>query len=153
MARRSASSASAALASPPQARVADEAAALRDLQDRTVYRIYAIDENTLGLAPASGSTMTATLEVVLDRTLAAQRRPAVTVRGVARALPASDPNGLAVFYVVIAWVFGGYPGETLLGLVRETRPSLLLLHGAFGALGGRVVDEPTAEAEAAAAAL
>lgn len=145
---------------PLDARAApDRAAAVRDLEERDVYGIYLVDDNALGVAPAAGSTTTAALEVVLDRALAAQGRPAVTVRNVAAPLPAADPNGLAVFYVVIAWVFGGYLGATLLGLMREKRLrtptlaalrlaglaiyaivgsglSILLLHTAFGVLGG-----------------
>jgi uncharacterized phage infection (PIP) family protein YhgE len=138
--------------------VATRAAGLRDLRERDVYGVYAIDDNTLDVAPAAGRTTATAIEVVLDRALAQQDRPAVTVRDVAP-LPADDPNGLAVFYVVIAWVFGGYLGATLLGLVRETRSrsrelalerlgalaaysiigaglSILLLNAAFGVLGG-----------------
>ena len=144
---------------PLDARVApSRAAGLRDLRQREVYGVYEVDSNTLDVAPAAGRTTGAAIEVVLDRALAQQQRPAVTVRDVAP-LPADDPNGLAVFYVVIAWVFGGYLGATLLGLVRETRSrsrelalerlgalaayaiigagvSLLILNAAFGVLGG-----------------
>jgi hypothetical protein len=144
---------------PLKAEVAPtRAAAVRDLVERDIYGIYEVDANTLDVAPAAGRTTAAALELVFDRALAQQGRPAVTVRDL-RPLPASDPNGLAVFYVVIAWVFGGYLGATLLGLVRESRSrtrelalerlgalaayavigsglSILLLHAAFGVLGG-----------------
>ncbi len=114
--------------------------------------------NTLDVAAAAGRTTATALELVMDRALAQQERPAVTVRDLSP-LPDDDPNGLAVFYVVIAWVFGGYLGATLLGLVREPRSrtralalerlgalaayaivgsglSLLILHAGFGVLGG-----------------
>ena len=36
-------------------------------------------------------------------------------------LPPKDPNGTAAFYAVIAWVFGGYIGSTLIGLIGAPR--------------------------------
>jgi hypothetical protein len=36
-------------------------------------------------------------------------------------LPLKDPNGTAIFYAVIAWVFGGYIGATLIGLLGTPR--------------------------------
>src|ERR1700704_6893453 len=36
-------------------------------------------------------------------------------------LPSKDPNGTAAFYAVIAWVFGGYIGATLIGLIGTPR--------------------------------
>jgi len=38
-------------------------------------------------------------------------------------LPAKDPNGTAAFYAVIAWMFGGYIGATLIGLIGSPRSS------------------------------
>jgi hypothetical protein len=134
------------------------AAAVHSLRERDVYAIYQVDANRLDVASAASRTTATALELVLDRARAAQGRPAVTVRDLAP-LPADDPNGLAVFYVVIAWVFGGYLGATLLGLVRESRSrtrelalerlgamaayaiigaglSVLVLHAAFGVLDG-----------------
>jgi hypothetical protein len=34
-------------------------------------------------------------------------------------LPPKVPNGTAIFYVMIAWVFGGYIASTLIGLRIE----------------------------------
>jgi hypothetical protein len=145
--------------SPLDARIAtSRATAVRDLKERDVYAVYEVDRNTLGVAPAAGRTAAAALELVFDRALAQQGQPAVTVRDLAP-LPDDDPNGLAIFYVVIAWVFGGYLGATLLGLVRESRSrtrrlalerlgalaafsvigaglTILVLHAAFGVLDG-----------------
>src|SRR6202042_2324994 len=41
----------------------------------------------------------------------------------AKPLPLSRPNGPAAFYAVIAWVFGGYIGATLIGLIGSPRSS------------------------------
>jgi hypothetical protein len=36
-------------------------------------------------------------------------------------LPPNDSNGTAAFYAVVAWVFGGYIGSTLIGLLGTPR--------------------------------
>jgi hypothetical protein len=77
-------------------------------------------------------------------------------------LPAKDANGTAVFYAVIAWVFGGYIGSTLIGLIGAPRSrnraraagrigafagfglvggilSVVLLRACFGVFAGHVV--------------
>jgi hypothetical protein len=77
-------------------------------------------------------------------------------------LPPKDSNGTAVFYAMIAWVFGGYLASTLIGLVgsprsRSTRRaaarigalaghavvagilSVVLLRASFGVFSGHVV--------------
>ena len=70
---------------------------------------------------------------------AAQHRPAVHVTDV-KPLPPADPNGTAAFYAVIAWVFGGYIGATLIGLIGSPRDSSRRRAGArIGALGGFAV--------------
>jgi hypothetical protein len=52
-------------------------------------------------------------------------------------LPPKDPNGTAAFYAVIAWVFGGYIGATLIGLVANPRSSTRRRGAArIGALAG-----------------
>ena len=38
-------------------------------------------------------------------------------------MPPKDPNGTALFYAVIAWVFGGYIASTLIGLIGSPRAS------------------------------
>ncbi len=49
-----------------------------------------------------------------------QDRPAVHVTDV-KPLPVNDPNGTAAFYAVVAWMFGGYIGATLIGLIGSPR--------------------------------
>jgi hypothetical protein len=56
------------------------------------------------------------------RVAAAQGRPAVRVTDVKPVSPA-DLNGAAAFYAVIAWMFGGYIGATLIGLIGSPRSS------------------------------
>jgi hypothetical protein len=101
------------------------------------------------------------LERTFDRVAAAQGRPAVRVTDV-KPLPPKDPNGTAAFYAVIAWVFGGYIGATLIGLIGSARSrsrgraaariaalagfgivagilSVVLLRASFGVFSGHVV--------------
>jgi hypothetical protein len=77
-------------------------------------------------------------------------------------LPLKDPNGTAAFYSMIAWVFGGYIGATLIGVIGTPRSrsrqrgaariaalagfgvvagilSVLLLRASFGVFSGHVV--------------
>jgi hypothetical protein len=77
-------------------------------------------------------------------------------------LPPKDANGTAAFYAMIAWVFGGYIGSTLIGLIGAPRSrsrrrgaarigalagfsvvtgilSVILLHASFGVFSGHVV--------------
>jgi len=77
-------------------------------------------------------------------------------------LPRTDPNGTSAFYAVIAWVFGGYIGATLIGLIGSPSSSgrrraaarigalagfaivagilsVVLLRASFGAFSGHVV--------------
>jgi hypothetical protein len=77
-------------------------------------------------------------------------------------LPVKDPNGTAAFYAVIAWVFGGYIGATLIGLIGSPRSrsrrravarvwalpafgivagivSVVMLRACFGVFSGHVV--------------
>jgi hypothetical protein len=77
-------------------------------------------------------------------------------------LPPKDPNGTAAFYAVIAWVFGGYIGATLIGVIGTPRShshrrgsarigalagfgivagvlSVLLLRASFDVFAGHVV--------------
>ena len=76
---------------------------------------------------------------MFDRVAAAQNRPAVRVTDV-KPLPLSDPNGTAAFYAVIAWVFGGYIGATLIGLIGNARSTSRRRAAArVGALAGFAV--------------
>src|SRR6478609_9351038 len=98
---------------------ARQASSLRDalsqIDDRKVYGAYDAATNRLYVASAANRATAIALERVFSATSAAQRRPAPRVTDV-KPLPPKDPNGTAIFYGVIAWVFGGYFGATLVGL-------------------------------------
>ena len=65
-----------------------------------------------------------------------KRRPAVA-RHRRQAAATQDPNGTAAFYAVIAWVFGGYIGATLIGMIGSPRSRSRRRGGArIGALAG-----------------
>jgi hypothetical protein len=113
------------------------------------------------LVDAANRAAAISLERTFDRIAAAQRRPAVRVTDV-KPLPPKDPNGTAAFYAMIAWVFGGYIGSTLIGLIGNPRSrskqraaarigalagfgivagilSVVLLRASFGVFSGHVV--------------
>ena len=94
--------------------------ALSQIDDRDVYGAYEVATNRLFVASAANRATAVALEETFDRVAAAQRRPAVRVTDV-KPLPPNDPNGTAAFYAVIAWVFGGYIGATLIGLIGGPR--------------------------------
>ena len=96
--------------------------ALSKIDDREVYGAYEAATNTLFVASAANRATAAALEVVFDRAAAAQRQPAPRVTDV-KPLPPKDSNGTAAFYATIAWVFGGYIGATLIGLIGTPRSS------------------------------
>ena len=101
-------------------RAASRAKALAQIDDREVYGAYEAATNRLFVASAANRATAVALEQTFDRAAAARRRPAVRVTDV-KPLPPKDPNGTAAFYAVIAWVFGGYLGATLIGLVGSPR--------------------------------
>ncbi len=94
--------------------------ALSQIDDRDVYGAYEVATNRLFVASAANRATAIALEETFDQVAAAQRRPAVRVTDV-KPLPPKDPNGTAAFYAVIAWVFGGYIGATLIGLIGAPR--------------------------------
>ena len=94
--------------------------ALSQIDDRKVYGAYEAATNRLFVASAANRATAVALEQTFDRVAAAQGRPAARVTDV-KPLPLSDPNGTAAFYAVIAWVFGGYIGATLIGLIGSPR--------------------------------
>jgi hypothetical protein len=96
--------------------------ALAQIDNRDVYGAYEAATNRLFVASAANRATAVALERTFDRVAAAQRRPAVRVTDV-KPLPPKDPNGTAVFYAVIAWVFGGYIASTLIGLIGSPRDS------------------------------
>jgi hypothetical protein len=95
-------------------------AALSQVDDREVYGAYDAATNRLFVASAANRATATALELTFDRVAAAQGQPAVHVTDV-KPLPPKDPNGTAVFYAMIAWVFGGYIASTLIGLVGSPR--------------------------------
>src|SRR3954452_17171697 len=137
---------------------ASRQAALAQIDDRKVYGAFDAASNRLFVASAANRATAIALETTFDPVAAAQGRPAVRVTDV-KPLPPEDPNGTAAFYAVIAWVFGGYIGATLLGMVGAARSrsrargaarigalaafalvagvlSVLLLRGGFGVFTG-----------------
>jgi ABC-2 family transporter protein len=94
--------------------------ALSQIDNRDVYGAYEVATNRLFVASAANRATAVALEATFDRIAAAQRRPPARVTDV-KPLPATDPNGTAAFYAVIAWVFGGYIGATLIGLIGDPR--------------------------------
>jgi hypothetical protein len=96
--------------------------ALSQIDDRKVYGAYEAATNRLYVASAANRATAVALERTFDRLAAVQRRPAVRVTDV-KPLPLKDSNGTAAFYAVIAWVFGGYIGATLIGMVGSPRSS------------------------------
>jgi hypothetical protein len=141
--------------------VSSRPGALSQIDDREVYGAYEPAANRLLVASAANRATAVALEETFDRIAAAQRRPAVQVTDV-KPLPANDPNGTAAFYGVIAWMFGGYIGSTLIGLIGSPRSSsrrraaarigalakfsivagilsVLMLRASFGVFSGHVV--------------
>jgi hypothetical protein len=117
-------------------RASSRADALSQINDRKVYGAYEAATNRLFVASAANRATAVALEQVFDRVAAAQNRPPARVTDV-KPLPLSDPNGTAAFYAVIAWVFGGYIGATLIGLIGSPRSTSRRRAAArVGALGG-----------------
>jgi ABC-2 family transporter protein len=116
--------------------------ALSQIDDREVYGAYDAPANRLYVASAANRATAVALEATFDRVAAARGARAVRVTDV-KPLSRKDPNGTAAFYAVIAWVFGGYIGATLIGLIGTPR-SHSRRHGAarigafagFGVVGG-----------------
>jgi hypothetical protein len=94
--------------------------ALSQIDDREVYGAYDAATNRLFVASAANRATAIALERTFNLIAAAQRRPAARATDV-KPLPPKDPNGTAAFYSMIAWVFGGYIGATLIGLVGDPR--------------------------------
>jgi ABC-2 family transporter protein len=116
--------------------------ALSQIDDREVYGAYEAATNRLFVASAANRATAIALAATFNRIAAAQRRPAVRVTDV-KPLPPKDPNGTAAFYAVIAWVFGGYIGATLIGLIgtprsrsRKRATARIGALAGFGVVGG-----------------
>jgi hypothetical protein len=141
--------------------VSSRSDALAQIDDREVYGAYETATNRLFVASAANRATAIALEQTFNRVAAARDRPAVHVTDV-KPLPPKDPNGTAAFYAVIAWVFGGYIGATLIGLIGSPRSgsrqraaariaalagfgivagvlSVVMLRASFGVFSGHVV--------------
>ena len=135
--------------------------ALSQINDRKVYGAYEAATNRLYVASAANRATAVALEETFNLVAAAQGRPAARVTDV-KPLPRADPNGTAAFYAVIAWMFGGYIGSTLIGLIGSARStsrkraaarlaalaelsvvggilSVVMLRACFGAFSGHVI--------------
>jgi hypothetical protein len=87
--------------------VADEAQARRDIDEQRVYTAVVLQRHPrLLVASASGSTVARVLEQAAQA-ISADRPDRVQVVDV-RPLPASDPNGLVVFYATLAATIMGF---------------------------------------------
>ena len=130
---------------------ADAGAALRAIDERDVYAALVVGRSAdrLVVAPAASAAVADLLPAALRRAEPPGRRLVVSA---VRPLPASDPRGLAPFYLVVGWVVGGYLGATILGLARggaarDRRGALLRLGAlaayaaASGLLGALLVQE------------
>jgi hypothetical protein len=122
---------------PLDARQASSRAdALAQIDDREVYGAYDAAANRLFVASAANRATAVALEATFDRIAAVQGRPPARVVDV-KPLPPRDPNGTAAFYAVIAWMFGGYIGATLIGLIGSPRSTSTSRAAArIGALAG-----------------
>jgi hypothetical protein len=147
---------------PLDARQASSRAdALSQINGRKVYGAYEPASNRLFVASAANRATAVALEETFNLIAAAQHRPAVQVTDV-KPLPPKDPNGTAAFYAVVAWMFGGYIGATLIGLIGSPRStstrraaarigalaafgivsgilSVVMLRASFGVFSGHVV--------------
>jgi len=94
--------------------------ALSQINDREVYGAYEPATNRLFVASAANRATAVALEQTFNLLAAARHAPAVQVTDV-KPLPPKDPNGTAAFYAVVAWMFGGYIGATLIGLIGSPR--------------------------------
>jgi hypothetical protein len=135
--------------------------ALDKIDGRDVYGAYEASTNHLFVASAANRATAVALEETFNRVAAAEQGPAVAVTDV-KPLPPKDPNGTAIFYAMIAWVFGGYIAATLVGLIGSPRSrstqraaarigalavhsivagilSVILLRACFDVFGGHVV--------------
>jgi hypothetical protein len=135
--------------------------ALSQINDREIYGAYDASRNRLFVASAANRATAIALEETFDRVAASRGGPAARVTDV-KPLPQDDPLGTSVFYAVIAWVFGGYIGATLIGLIGSPRSrtrtraarrigalacfgvvagviSVVMLRASFGLFAGHVI--------------
>jgi hypothetical protein len=110
--------------------------ALTAIDDREVYGAYDAVHNRLFVASAANRATALALEQTFDAIAKEQGSQPARVTDV-KPLPPKDPNGTALFYAVIAWVFGGYIASTLIGLIGSPRSrSTQRAAARIGALAG-----------------
>ena len=122
----------------------DERAARAAITDRDVYGAVVLPSRRLLVATAASPAVAQVLERAFGGI-------GLRVQD-ARPLAAGDPRGLSIFYAVLAWVFGGYLGATILGLVvgqasrgwrkQLARLSALAVYAVAAGLLGALVAEP-----------
>jgi hypothetical protein len=116
--------------------VASDKEAVSQVDDRDVYGAYEVATNQLFVASAANRATALALGETFNRVAAAVGRPAVRITDL-KPLPPKDPDGTAAFYAVVAWMFGGYIGATLIGLIGSPRSTSRRRAGArIGALAG-----------------
>jgi hypothetical protein len=122
----------------------DERVARAAITDRDVYGAVVLPSRRLLVASAASPAVAQVLQRAFGGV-------GLRVQDV-RPLAAGDPRGLSIFYAVLAWVFGGYLGATILGLVigqasRDWRQELarlsaLAVYAVAARLLGALVAEP-----------
>jgi hypothetical protein len=97
--------------------VPDAAAAQAAVRDGRVYAaVTAGPRGETLLIQTAASPATATVLTKAFTQAAAALKVPLAVRDLAP-LPASDPTGLSAFFLIIAWMLGGYVGATMLALM------------------------------------
>jgi hypothetical protein len=139
---------------PVEARTAvDEAAARRLIDDREIYGALIVSgagtTDRLLVAGAAGASVSSALTQVLTQADQAQQRQII----VDDIKPAGigDARGLAVFYLAIGWVVGGYLVATALSTSKGARPTnphravvrlgALAVYAVVSGLGGAIITE------------
>ncbi len=122
----------------------DERVARAAITDRDVYGAVVLPSRRLLVASAASPAVAQVLQRAFGGV-------GLRVQDV-RPLAAGDPRGLSIFYAVLAWVFGGYLGATILGLVigqasrgwrqELARLSALAVYAVAARLLGALVAEP-----------
>ncbi|MFJ8309225.1 MULTISPECIES: DUF3533 domain-containing protein [unclassified Streptomyces] len=112
--------------SPLDVRTAkDEAAATRQLRDRSVDGVLVVDPrgttDTLLVASGGGASLSQAVELVATAAEKAQQRT-VKVVDVAPA-DRDDARGLSSFYLVVGWCVGGYLCAAILAISAGARPA------------------------------
>lgn len=96
--------------------VVDETTARTQLLDRDVTAALVIRPVDDLLLVASATSPTLAQQLIRDVSQREEARGRQLAVEDLASLPSNDPRGLMPFYLVIAWVMGGYLGATVLGL-------------------------------------